>query len=129
MIKCNMLKFLFVWNFHSKMCIESSLISFSMAKWDCVIKTRKMFSSEPLINNLLAIGLNFYFKTYQQSYHEKQLIFMFFIWFVFFNVFINIIHIIWVFNKSFRILKMLSFCTFLFIHWKLIICFVWIFSM
>ena len=43
-------------------------------------------------------------KACQQSYHQTYSIFWVFIWVAFFNVFINIMHIVWVFNKIFRII-------------------------
>ena len=54
------------------------------------IETREMFSFLPLISNSVTMKYNQYF--------------LFFIWVRFFNIFINIIHIIRVFNKSFKII-------------------------
>ena len=60
MIKCNLFKFLFVYNFHNKKkIVVVSLISFGTIKYACVIKTREMFSFPPLINNSVTIDLSF----------------------------------------------------------------------
>ena len=42
-------------------------------KYDCVIKTREIFNFLPLTNNSVIIELNFCYKSYQQSYHQKLL--------------------------------------------------------
>ena len=53
-----------------KQCVKFSLISFGTAKYDCVIKTREMFSFLPLINNSVTIGLSVL-----SIISQKQLIF------------------------------------------------------
>ena len=42
-----------------KKCVEFSLASFGNLKYDCVIKTRKMFNFLSLINSSVTIGLSF----------------------------------------------------------------------
>ena len=42
-----------------KYCVEFSLIIIATAKYNCVIKTREMFSFLHLINNSVTIGLSF----------------------------------------------------------------------
>ena len=59
MIKCDLSKLSFVWNFYNKIVVEFSLILFGAAKQDCVIKTREMFSFLSLINNPVTIELSF----------------------------------------------------------------------
>ena len=44
-----------VWNFHNKIVVEFSLISFDTAKWGCVIKTTFYL----MINNSVTIRLSF----------------------------------------------------------------------
>ena len=46
----SLFKFSFTWSFHDKKVGRSS---FGTLKYDCVIKTREMFNSLPLINNLV----------------------------------------------------------------------------
>ena len=71
MIIRNLLKFVFILNFHNKkMCNVLSLTPFSTLKYYCMITTREIFSSLALMNNSLTIGL-----AYLQSYHQKKLIF------------------------------------------------------
>ena len=55
MIKCDLLKLSFVLNFHNKF----RLIFFQTERWDCVIKTRDVFSFLPLINNSVTVRLSF----------------------------------------------------------------------
>ena len=59
MIKFDLLTLTFIWNFHNKKCIVFSLTSFGALKYDCVIKTRKMFNFLYLINKLGTIDLRF----------------------------------------------------------------------
>ena len=61
MIKCSLLKFSFIKNFHDKKCVEFSLTSFDFLKYDCVIKTVELFNFLPLINNSVATGLSFFY--------------------------------------------------------------------
>ena len=48
-----------MWNFQNKICVVFCLTSFCTLKYDCVIKTREMFSFLSLMNNLVTIELNF----------------------------------------------------------------------
>ena len=51
-----------------------SQTSFGTLKYDCVIKTIKMFNFFfPLINNSFATGFSFLLLIIQQSYHQKLL--------------------------------------------------------
>ena len=59
MIYSNLLKFSFIWNFIIKKCVEFSLTSFGTLKYDYVIKTIKILSFLPLINNSVTTGLRF----------------------------------------------------------------------
>ena len=43
-----------------KKWVEFSLTSFGTLKYDCVIKTREMFSFLPLINNSVTIEFSFF---------------------------------------------------------------------
>ena len=75
----------------------------SIAKDDYVIKTTKIVSFLPLINNTVTIGLNFLLLSISAISSSKTiniLKFYFFFCVVFFNIFLNIIHIIWIFNKT-----------------------------
>ena len=67
---------------------------FGLAKQDCIIEAREMFSFLPLVNNSITAGLRFLLP----SISDQS--FAFLIWIVFFNIFINIICIIPVFNES-----------------------------
>ena len=49
----------FYLEFSLKECVVFSLTSFGTLKYDCVIKTREMFSFLPLINNSVTIELSF----------------------------------------------------------------------
>ena len=67
-----------------------------------------MLNFLPLINNLVTIGLPFLLLSISTIIRSKyDQYFAFFIWIVFFSIFINIIHIIRVFNKSFRIIYLI----------------------
>ena len=66
-----------------------------------------MFSFLPLINNSVTIRLCFLLVSISAIISSKTINFFVFYWNYIFNVFINLIHIILVFNKSFRIVKML----------------------
>ena len=59
MIKCNLAKLPFIWNFHNKVLCRISSNIFGKAKKDSVIKTREMFSFLLLIKNSVTIGLIF----------------------------------------------------------------------
>ena len=60
-------------------CVEFSLKFFGTAKQDCLKRAREIFNFPSLINNSVTIGLSFfYYKAYQQSYHQIQLIFFVF---------------------------------------------------
>ena len=42
---CDLLKLLFIWNFHNKIvCMTQSDIFLCTAEYDCVIKTMEMFN-------------------------------------------------------------------------------------
>ena len=83
---CNLLKVLFVFNFYNK----------------------EMFSLLPAISNFFTIGWIFSsFYAYQQPYHQFDQYFKFFILIAFIDFFMSIFHIARVFNKSFRIIKIL----------------------
>ena len=58
MIYCNLLKFSFVWNFHNKKCVLLRLTSLGTLKYDCVIKTIKMFNFLPSIDSSVTIGFS-----------------------------------------------------------------------
>ena len=62
-----------------KKCVELNLTSFGTLKYDCVIKTIETLSFLPLINNSVTIGFDLLLLSYQQSYHQKLLIFCVFI--------------------------------------------------
>ena len=59
MIKYNLLKISFVWNFHNEIVRRIKSNIFWHSKKDRVIKTREMFSFLPLINNSVTIGFRF----------------------------------------------------------------------
>ena len=122
----NLLKFSFVWNFHNKKFEVLNLTSFGTLKYDCLIKAREMFSFLHLINKSVTTWLSFYYYAYQQYIFKYNQYFAFLFWVVFFHVFINILHIIWVSNKNFRIIKMLCSNIFTLFNQKLIFFFVWI---
>ena len=116
MIRCDMLKFLFVWNFQNKMMSRIYSNIFWHSTINCVIKTRELFIFLPLINNSVAIEFSFLILSILGIITSKMIkLFRFLIWVVFFNVSINIIHIIWIFNKSLRIIEILLTCTFSFV--------------
>ena len=50
---------LFYLNFHDKKWVEFSLTAFQTLKYDCVIKTRKMFNFLPLINSSVTTEFSF----------------------------------------------------------------------
>ena len=91
MIKYNLLKSSFVWDFYDKR----------------LIKATEMFKFLHLINNSVTIGLFFINRHISNHIIKSNKYLTFLIWVLFFNVFINIIHIIRVFNKRLRIIKML----------------------
>ena len=60
MIECNLLKFLFIWNFHNEIVCRTLSIFFSdIAKYDCLIKTRETFGFLSLTNNPDATEIRF----------------------------------------------------------------------
>ena len=62
MIKCNLLKFSFLWNFQNEMIYKSKSNFFWYSKivivHDCVIETREVFSFLPPTNNSVTIELS-----------------------------------------------------------------------
>ena len=64
-----------------------------------------MFSFLPVIHNLVIIGSSFLLQSISAIISSKTTKILFLIWIVFFSVSINIIKIMWVLNKSFRIIK------------------------
>ena len=74
-----------------KKCVDFNGTSFGTLKYDCVINAIEILSFLPLINNSVTTGFNF----------------TFLYWIVIFNVFVDILHIIRIFHKSFRIVKMI----------------------
>ena len=105
-----------------------SLTSFDTLKYGCVTKTGKMLSFLPLINSSVTIELRFLLLIIPAIISSKTISTLpFFSWIVFFNIFMNMLHIIWIFNKSFRMMTMLSTSFFTLVNKKLIFCFIWIF--
>ena len=88
--------------------MEFRLIFFGTAKKNFIIKTGEIFSFLPLINNSVTVG----FKVFTTKHINNHIIkndqyFSLLIWILLFNFFVNIIHVIQVFHKSFRTIKML----------------------
>ena len=94
MIKCNLLKLSFVWNFHNKIVFQFSLIFF--------VTVNFYFSNK---------HFGFCWNDFSITKHIRNHIIKcnqyFFVRIIFFNIFINIIHILCVFNKSFSVLLLL----------------------
>ena len=104
MLKCNLLKFSFVWDFHNKIVCWIWCNIFWNLKIRLCDKKIEMFSFLPLINNLVTIGLCILLPHISNYIIKYNRYFLYFIWVIFFNIFINIIHINWVLDLSFRIL-------------------------
>ena len=59
MIYCNLLKLTFIWNFHNKKSVVSSLTSFGTLKYDGVIKRIRILIFLLLKNSSVTTGWSF----------------------------------------------------------------------
>ena len=78
--------------------MEFSLTSLGTLIYDFVMKTSKMFSFVPLINNSVITGLHFLLLIILAIMSPKYINTICFFWIVIVNSYINIIHIIRIFD-------------------------------
>ena len=87
-----------------KKWVVFSLLSLGTLKYDYVTTIRETFKFLPLINNSVTIEFRFLLLIISATIKNYQY-FTFFIYVVFVKIFINIMHIIWILNKSVRVIK------------------------
>ena len=93
--------------FKMKKWVEFSLTSFGTLKYDCIIKIIEMFNFLPPINNSVTTGFSFLLIIIPAIISSKTISILHFYLYCTPQYFINILHIIWVINKRFRIIKMI----------------------
>ena len=91
--------------FAIKKWVILSLTSFGTLNYDCVIKVIEIYNFLPLITNSVTIKFNFFQLIISSIISSKTI--TSFIWILFINIFVNIVHIIWILDDSFRIVKMI----------------------
>ena len=83
----HLLKFCFLEIFVINKCLEFTLISFGILKYDCIIKTIEMFNFLLLINSSVTIEFSFLFSIISAMISSKTInILGFFTYIVFFNI-------------------------------------------